>query len=96
MHVQEDIAAENNFTGSLEIEPRRGGYLNVSVYTVASWVATVTLQRYFPDVGSWTDVKAYTTDTEEVLRNTEPGVLHRIGVKTGDYTSGTVGVRLGT
>lgn len=99
MHVNTTISgappAAGTFTAAMKLEPRRNGYVNVSVYTVAAWVATVTLQRYFPDLDKWLDVQTYTSDEENGVSDFEQEVSYRIGVKNGDWTSGTVGVRLG-
>jgi hypothetical protein len=62
-----------------------------------SWTATVTLQRSVDDEANWTDVTTYTSnqasvDYDDTLDNTT--AFYRIGVDTGDYTSGTATVTL--
>ena len=59
-----------------------------------TWVATVTLQRSFDSGSTWLDVKTWTGNAEEALCDPEVGVQYRIGVATGNYTSGTVEVRI--
>ena len=56
-----------------------------------TWTATVTLQRSFDDESSWTDVTTYTTNQNTTVNDGLDNeiVYYRIGVDTGDYTSGT-------
>ena len=63
----------------------------VFTYTVSgTWTATVTLQRSIGEVGSWTDVLTtavnVSTTHDDGLDNQI--VFYRIGIDTGDYTSG--------
>lgn len=82
-----DITAQNTFTTAVQLE----GYFNVSIS--GTFTATVTLQRSF-DNSTWRDVDSWTAPAEEV--GMEPEICwYRIGVKTGNFTSGTVSVRLG-
>lgn len=82
-----DITAQNIFTDAVQLS----GWFNVSISGTFS--ATVTIQRSF-DNSTWRDVDSWTAPTEEV--GMEPEVCwYRIGVKTGNFTSGTASVRLG-
>lgn len=82
-----DITAQNTFTDAVQLS----GWFNVSISGTFS--ATVTIQRSF-DNSTWRDVDSWTAPTEEV--GMEPEVCwYRIGVKTGNFTSGTASVRLG-
>jgi hypothetical protein len=81
------ISAENTFTDSASLE----GYFNISIS--GTFVATVTVQRSY-DNSNWFDVDSFTSSTESVGFDPEYS-YYRIGVKTGDYTSGTVDVRIG-
>jgi hypothetical protein len=83
------IEAENAFTVPHWIG---SGPFNISVW--GTFVATVTVQRSFDDGATFRDVASFTEATEEAGFEPE-GTLYRIGVKTGDYTSGTVNVRIG-
>lgn len=69
------------------------GYLNISI-SGSSWSATVTLQRSFSGSEAWHDVETWTANAEQYLVDRERGVIYRIGVKNGEYTSGSVAVRL--
>ncbi len=82
------ITAENTFCDAVPL----GAGFNASIS--GTFVATVTLQRSFDDGTTWVDVKSYTGPAEEVGNEPEASVLYRVGVKTGDFTSGTALVRL--
>ena len=58
--------------------------------------ATVTLQRSISAPGTWSDVKDWTVDTIETFDDglDNQTVYYRIGVKTGDYGSGTPDISL--
>lgn len=82
-----NIAAQNTFTDAARLE----GHFNLSIS--GTWSATVTVQRS-TDNSTWVDVDTFTANSEEV--GFEPELMwYRVGVKTGQYTSGTVVVRLG-
>lgn len=81
------ITAANTFTDAVQLE----GYFNLSLS--GTWVATVTVQRSI-DNSTWVDVDTFTANSEEV--GFEPEIIwYRIGVKTGEFTNGTVVIRLG-
>lgn len=84
------IGAQNTFTDAAEFDPSRK--FNVSVSGTFS--ATVVLQRSFDGGSNWKDVDSWTAAAERTVENNEPNVLHRIGIKTGGYTSGTAVVRI--
>lgn len=91
------IAAENTFTSAISPARKVGayfpeGYLNVSIS--GTWSGTVTLQRSFDSGSTWVDVETFTANDEGYLYDKERGILYRIGIKTGEYTSGTAVVRL--
>jgi hypothetical protein len=81
------IAAQNTFSTAVQLE----GYFNVSISGTFS--ATVTVQRSI-DNNTWMDVNTYTAAFEGVGFDPE-FMWYRVGVKTGQYTSGTVVVRIG-
>ncbi|MHB0965500.1 MAG: phage tail protein [Bellilinea sp.] len=94
--VTASVTAQNQFTSAIEVT----GTTTQRPFTIirsGAWVATVTLQRSFDtSTGPWTDVTTYTTNAtisfDDALANQI--AYYRIGVKTGDYTSGTVGLEL--
>lgn len=83
------ISAQNTFTTALDVQ----GYVGLSVDGIAGGTV-VTVQRSYDAGSTWKDVESYTADIETYGFEPEP-VLYRVGVKTGDYGSGTVAVRLG-
>lgn len=92
--VSASVTAENAFTEAITVE----GSGNRRIFTIVvsgTWVATVRLQRSF-DLGStWEDVSTKTNGTstlDDTLDNQD--IQYRIGVKTGEFTSGTVEVSL--
>lgn len=90
MSVAASVAAQNTFTEAAEFDARRPFNLSVS----GTWAGTATLQRSFDAGSTWVDVDSYTANTEKLIDTTEAGVLWRLGVKTGGYTSGTAVCRL--
>lgn len=90
--ITASIAAQNTFSDAYGGQLVAPGRFNLSLS--GTWVATVHLQRSFDLGTTWHDVASFTTNDEGSV--TDPGgVQYRIGVKTGNYTSGTVVARLG-
>lgn len=82
------LTGENTFTDPCGVV----GYFNISIS--GEWIGTVTVQRSF-DLGStWRDVASWTTKAEEYGFEPEHGVQYRAGVKTGEWSSGSVTVRI--
>lgn len=84
------ITAQNTFT---EAEVYHGEF---PMRIRGTWVGTVTLQRSDDAGTNWDDVETWTANTVRIV--TEPsrrGASYRIGIKTGEYTSGTCEVALG-
>ncbi len=97
------ISAENTFTDAIKVPG--GSYVNVSIKS-GDLVATIVVQRQFleheegsstwRDVDSW-DITAASEDQERRFETPEAETVKlRIGCKTGDYTSGSAPVRLGS
>lgn len=82
------ITGDDSFTAEAYLE----GYFNLSISGTFS--ATVTVQRSFDKGSTWLDIDSFTSATEEVGFEPET-VKYRVGVKSGDYSSGTIVVRLG-
>jgi len=92
-------------TQSLTGEDQYSNYIKVTgvgnsrifnILTTGTWVAAVTLQRSVEAPGTWEDVQTYTTNQtktyDDGLDNQD--IYYRIGIKAGDYTSGTVDTTL--
>lgn len=84
--ISSDPAADS-FTSALNVSR-----FNVSVS--GTWAGTVTLQRSFDNSGTWVDVDTFSANTETSVLDPEMSIQYRIGMKNGDYTSGTVNLRL--
>ena len=82
---------QNTFTASMEVAP---GTL-VSVSVSGTFAGTVTLQRSF-DGSTWHDIAAHTvTAVSETTYTVDEEQDIRLGIKTGDYTSGAAVCRIG-
>jgi hypothetical protein len=92
--VTENISAQNTFTDPIRVT----GVDSSRVFTIVlsgTWSATVTLQRSLEsEDGTWEDVSGMTWsgNTTETFDDGLDNQIawYRIGVKTGQYTSGTV------
>lgn len=84
--VTASITAQNTFTDKIQVI----GHFNLSIS--GTWAATVTVQRSWNGT-DWFDVDTFTSNYEGVGFDAEE-VFYRVGVKTGDFTSGTVVLRL--
>lgn len=88
--VQSSVTAEDTFTDSILVT----GVDTSREFTrsiAGTWVATVTMQRSVDDA-TWVDVGTFTANTsgtfDDGLDNVE--YYYRIGVKAGEFTSGTI------
>ena len=89
--VSSSIDGEGQWSSSIRVVGVDNSRIFVILIT-GTWVATVTLQRSIDDESTWTDVTTYTTNQasinfDDALDNQI--IFYRIGVDTGDYTSGT-------
>ena len=93
-NVSASISAQNTFTDSIKVTGVSGQRV-FGITITGTWSATVTLQASTDDA-TWTDISNYTANTstsrDDELDNQV--VYYRIGVKTGNYTSGTAVVQL--
>jgi hypothetical protein len=92
--VQATVTAEDNFTGSILVTGV-GTSRDFSISITGTWAATVTLQRSVDDA-TWEDVQTYTANTTTTFSDGLDNVeyYYRVGVKTGDFTSGSIGLGL--
>lgn len=86
--AQITITAENTFTPPKDVRANRK--FNLSIW--GTFVATVTVQRSFDGNETWKDVETFKIPGEWTGCDGEQ-LYYRVGVKTGDYTSGTVNIR---
>lgn len=99
--VTASITAENSFTNAIRVtgvDAQRVFSVTIDEDTGGgATAATFTLQRSLDsEDGPWTDVQSYTADTTTTYDDTLDNQIawYRIGVKTGDYSSGTHTVTL--
>jgi hypothetical protein len=84
--VTATITAEDEWTPSIKLS----GAFDLSIS--GTFMATVTVQRSY-DNSTWRDVDTFTNPTEETGFQGEIA-YYRVGVKTGDFTSGSASVSL--
>lgn len=99
--VTSSITAENSFTNAIRVtgvDAQRVFSVTIDEDTGGgSSAATFTLQRSLDsEDGPWTDVQSYTADTTTTYDDTLDNQIawYRVGVKSGDYSSGTHTVTL--
>ena len=81
-----DLTGADQFTDSIRVI----GPIALSIS--GTFTATVTVQRS-QDNATWLDVDTYTAATEKV-GNEAVLYYYRVGIKSGEYTSGTATVAL--
>jgi hypothetical protein len=94
--VAATVTAEDQFSDPIRVT----GVENTRIFTVVrsgTWVADVTLQRsVFSEEGPWEDATTYSNNAsvtyDDGLDNQI--IWYRIGVKAGDFTSGTISLTL--
>lgn len=94
--VTASVVAQNQFTAAIRVTDV-GTSRAFLVIRANTWVATVTLQRSLTsETGPWEDVATYTTDGTDSYNDALDNAIawYRIGVKTGNFTSGTVDLTL--
>ena len=89
--VELTATAENQFSDAIRITGVGSArYMYITI--TGTWSATVTVQRSFGSPGSWVDERDYTANQSNNLINDgldNQEIYYRVGIKTGDYTSGT-------
>lgn len=93
--VTATISGEDQWTSEIRVVGVENGRI-FSVVRSGTFTATVTLQRSIGAPGDWSDVTTYTAagtvNYDDGLDNQI--IYYRIGVKGGDWTSGTFSVQL--
>ena len=89
--VTKQITAGDTFSDATLVK----GDFNISIQGTFS--ATVTVQRSYDQdtISNWEDVETFTTAVERIGLEPE-SVYYRVGVKSGEFTSGTIDIRIGT
>lgn len=93
--VAASITAQNTFSDPIRVTGT-GTTRAFTVVRSGTWTATVTLQRSLVEPGDWTDVTTYTTNATVSFNDGLDNQIayYRIGVKTGDFTSGQADLSL--
>lgn len=88
--VQSNLTAADQFTNEIRVTGV-GTPRSFTITLTGTWAATVTLQRSVGEPGAWTDVLTYTANTTTPYVDSLDNqiIYYRIGIKAGDYTSGT-------
>ena len=94
-YVEQSLTGANQFSSYIRVTGTETSR-QFTVTLTGTWSATVTLQRSVGEPGAWVDVVEYTgngtTTYDDNLDNQT--IYYRIGIKTGDYTSGTANAAL--
>lgn len=83
-NVSASVTAQNSFTDLVQMDAKQKAAISIS----GTFSATVTVQRRL-DGTNWRDVQNFSSPTEQTYE-AECGQELRVGVKTGNFTSGTV------
>ena len=89
--VEATITAENQFTNWLKLNRLETIFIEIT----GTFTADIKMQYSFDGGATINDTKGAYTEAE--LQSTTPAphsISYRIGVKTGDFTSGTINLRL--
>lgn len=95
--ILKTVTAENQFSDALKIpaltDPQKKTAFSLDIW--GTFVAIVTLQYSFDNEVTWLDLDPSFTEPGRFLGNEiESNIKYRVGVKTGDFTSGPVQLRL--
>jgi WD40 repeat protein len=92
----DDFTAANQFSATEIRVVGIGTQRNLSITRAGTWSATVTLQRSVAEPGAWTDVATFTTNGTATYNDSLDNqiIYYRIGIKTGNYTSGTAEISM--
>lgn len=93
--VSSSITAENTWSNPIRVTGVTAGR-KFTIIRSGTWSGTITLQRSVGEPGAWADVTTYTTNGSIVYDDglDNSVIYYRIGIDTGDYTSGTADVSL--
>ena len=88
--VSVDVAVENTFSDPIRVvgvDAQRQFQLDIT----GTWVATVTVQYSIAAPGSWVDLETHTVNVSKTIDDFQDDniIFYRVGVKTGEFTSGT-------
>jgi hypothetical protein len=95
-NTDDDFTGANQFSATNVRVTGSGTQRSITIVRSGTWSATITLQRSAAEPGSWVDVATFTTNGTTIYTDDldEQIYYYRIGIKTGNYTSGTAAVQL--
>lgn len=94
--VEVALSGDNQFSDPIRVTGI-GASRNYAIVITGTWTATVTTQISIGEPGAWTDDTSYTSNTSVPTANDgydNQIVYYRIGIKSGNYTSGTANASL--
>lgn len=93
--VEDDINGANQFTSYIKVT-NTGTSRDITITRAGTWSATATLQRSISEPGTWVDVATFTSNGTATYNDglDNQTIYYRIGIKTGNYTSGTATLTL--
>ena len=93
--VSASVTAEDQYSNYIRVTGIESGR-TFGIVIGGTFTATVTLQRSLGAAGDWTDVSVYTTPQAITYNDTLDNQIayYRLGVKPGDFSSGTVEIDL--
>lgn len=86
------LSAENTFTDSVISTVSAANDRDIAISITGTFIARVTVQRSLDGGTTWGDLPVSFNAPREYNVTPNRTVLYRVGIKTGDYTSGTVKV----
>jgi 6-phosphogluconolactonase (cycloisomerase 2 family) len=94
--TSDSFTAQNQFSANNIRVTGVEGARAISITRSGTWSATITLQRSLSEPGNWTDAVEFTNNGTSTYTDDLDNqiVFYRIGIKTGDYTSGTAVVSM--
>jgi hypothetical protein len=94
-YVEADVSGPDQWTDPILVNGV-GGERRFAVLVEGTWSGTVRLQYSVAEPGSWVDVQSYTQNVSFSNSDDLDGqiIYYRIGIKGGEYTSGTAEVSL--
>lgn len=93
--TQDSFNGANQFSNAIKVTGVDTSR-NITIVRSGTWTATVTLQRSISEPGTWVDVATFTSNGTATYNDglDNQVIYYRIGIKTGNYTSGTAVISL--
>ncbi len=94
--IEATLTGENQFSDPIRITGVGSSQRSFSIVRSGTWSATLTLQRSVGEPGAWIDVNTYATNGTSNYNDGLDNqiIFYRLGIKSGDYTSGTADIEL--